>query len=79
MIVAIMMYPTLVTGNFEKEKKLSNADVMELLQGGFAEPSSSDPMDAMDDMDKEEVKPLDPMAVMQEAIDKAAAKKAAGK
>lgn len=72
MIVAIMAYPTLVTGNFEKEKKLSNADVMELLQGGFEEPAAEG---EAGDMAMPEAEPLDPLEVMQEAIDKADAKK----
>ncbi len=80
MVVSIMVYPTLVTGNFEKEAKLSNADVMELLQGGFNQPSDADPADGMtdsnlDNMGQPEAEPLDPLAVMQEAIEKAAAKK----
>jgi TRAP-type mannitol/chloroaromatic compound transport system permease large subunit len=80
MIGTIMTYPTLVTGSFEKEKNLSNADVMELLQEGFEQSIEYDtgdaPANGLDQAAPQEEYPnIDPMQEMQDAIDKAAKRK----
>jgi TRAP-type mannitol/chloroaromatic compound transport system permease large subunit len=79
MVAAIMIYPTLVTGSFSKEKKLSNAAVMELLQNGFEQAPEAEPGMPADANSPQGDAPaqdangdIDPMKAMIEAMDKAA-------
>jgi len=75
MIGAVMLYPTLVTGSFDKEKKLSNAAVMELLQDALEEPESELGEPGIEAPPEQATTEIDPMQYVQEAIDKAAKKK----
>jgi len=74
-IGAVMLYPTLVTGSFDKEKKLSNAAVMELLESTLEEPESELGEPGTEAPSEQETTEIDPMQYVQEAIDKAAKKK----